>query len=265
MSWELHEDFISGLTYHADASMLLSSGGDATLCAYDIRNQKNHNRSDDQEAELQCVEVIKNGRKVICGTQEGVILFFTWGRWGDCSDRFPGHPETVDSMLKIDENTVLTGSSDGLIRVVALQPNRILGVLGDHEDFPVEGMRASRDGRILGSYAHDEVVRFWDISMFADDVDDTNDADRSGAIAPDPDDEIDETMGAETEPVPDTDDGGDDGEEDNGEWEDMNSESMSMSDDDSDDSSDDSDNEAAAGGGGRKRLPTAAEKFFADL
>jgi hypothetical protein len=26
-----------------------------------------------------------------------------------------------------------SGSSDGLIRVVALQPNKILGVIGDHE------------------------------------------------------------------------------------------------------------------------------------
>ena len=54
--------------------------------------------------------------------------------------RYPGHPESVDCMLKIDESTLLTGSSDGLIRVVSIQPNKILGVVGDHDDFPVEGM-----------------------------------------------------------------------------------------------------------------------------
>ena len=59
-------------------------------------------------------------------------------------------------MLKIDESTILTGSSDGLIRVVQLQPNKVLGVVGDHDDFPVEGMRVSRDGRVLASFAHDE-------------------------------------------------------------------------------------------------------------
>ena len=31
-------------------------------------------RSDEQESELQCVQVVKGGNKVICGTQEGVIL-----------------------------------------------------------------------------------------------------------------------------------------------------------------------------------------------
>ena len=203
MSWTLHEDFVSGFAYRDDVQTLLSVGGDARLCTYDLRKPTNTNKSDDQEAELQCVQIMKNGRKVACGTQEGVILFFSWDKWGDCSDRFPGHPETVgkeklsllqyllvrislfipldvcifafimptvlpllsafsplfllsDCMMKIDESTVLTGSSDGLIRVVQLQPNKVLGVVGDHDDFPVEGMRVSRDGRVLASFAHDE-------------------------------------------------------------------------------------------------------------
>jgi WD40 repeat protein len=174
MEWNLHEDFVSGFAYNNDAQTLLSVGGDATLCAYDLRKKDNSARSDDQEAELHCVEVIKGGRKVICGTQEGVILLFSWGKWGDCTDRYPGHPETLDCMHKVDEGTIMTGSSDGLIRVVGLQPNKILGVLGDHEEFPIEGMESSHCGRILGSFSHDETVRFWDISIFADDEDDGN-------------------------------------------------------------------------------------------
>lgn len=115
---------------------LLLHEGDATLSAYDLRiSHKRYNdldslankssRSDDQEAELSCLSVCKGGRKVLCGTQDGVILIFSWGRWGDCSDRFPGHPETVDCMLTIDDSTVLTGSSDGLIRVLSVLPNKV--------------------------------------------------------------------------------------------------------------------------------------------
>ena len=277
MAWSLHEDFVSGFAYNADANTLLSVGGDATLCTYDLRKQKNTNRSDDQEAELQCVQVMKGGKKVICGTQDGVILYFSWDKWGDCSDRFPGHPETVDCFMKLDESTVLTGSSDGLIRVVALQPNKVLGVIGDHEDFPVEGMRSSRDGRVLGSFAHDETVRFWDISMFADDEDDENE-DMNGE-----DDEeqessdkpkarshakVDSAVGDMEVEVEDggseeeEDDGGEEGGEEGEEnWEDMSAESEAMSD------SDDSDDESNGKGqkGGRKKLPSASEKFFADL
>mmetsp|Transcript_13995 Transcript_13995/g.30736 ORF Transcript_13995/g.30736 Transcript_13995/m.30736 type:complete len:255 (+) Transcript_13995:120-884(+) len=109
MEWHLHEDFVSGLVFHEEANVLLSVGGDATLCAYDMRQQKKHYRSDEQESELHCIQVIKNGRKVIAGTQDGVILVFSWDQWGDCSDRYPGHPETVDCMYKVDESTVITG------------------------------------------------------------------------------------------------------------------------------------------------------------
>mmetsp|Transcript_8025 Transcript_8025/g.8054 ORF Transcript_8025/g.8054 Transcript_8025/m.8054 type:complete len:423 (+) Transcript_8025:194-1462(+) len=283
MSWSLHEDFVSGFAYHADANTLLSVGGDATLCTYDLRKHKNTNRSDDQEAELQCVQVMKGGKKVVCGTQDGVILYFTWDRWGDCSDRFPGHPETVDCLMKLDESTVLTGSSDGLIRVVALQPNKVLGVIGDHDEFPVEGMRSNRDGRILGSFAHDEVVRFWDISMFADDDDDDNDdggdiaeeeatgkssgigRSRSKAKSSGDNDDGMEVGGEDgDEEEEDEEEGNDmDGKEDEegeGEedWGDMDTEGSET--DDSDDDDDDNNNTA-----GRKKLPSAAEKFFSDL
>ena len=35
-------------------------------------------------------------------------------------------------MLRYDDDSVLTGSSDGLIRVLSIQPNKMLGVLGEH-------------------------------------------------------------------------------------------------------------------------------------
>lgn len=59
---------------------------------------------------------IKNGKKVAVGTQEGTIDIFSWGDWGDMSDRFPGHPNSIDSMVVIDQDTIFTASSDGLIR-----------------------------------------------------------------------------------------------------------------------------------------------------
>lgn len=169
MNFHLHEDFVSGFNYYDENQTLLSVSGDATLCAYDLRKQDSTARSEDQEAELHCVVIIKNGKKVICSTQEGVLLTFSWGRWGDCSDRFPGHPETIDSVLKVDESTLITGSGDGLIRIVSIHPNKMLGVLGDHDEFPVEGMDRSFDNKLLGSFAHDELIRFWDTSMLIDD------------------------------------------------------------------------------------------------
>lgn len=260
MKYHTHEDYISDFTYNPDRHTLLSVGGDATLCTYDLRKKADTCRSDDQEAELQCVQCIKGGRKVICGTQEGVILVFSWDRWGDCSDRFPGHPQAVDSMLKVDENSVITGSSDGLIRVVSIQPNKVLGVIGDHEDFPVEGLSRSRCGGILGSYSHDDVVRFWDISMFVGDVDDSGADYESG--------EEDEKEGtSRTAKMSGNDD--DEEEEDEDNWEDasssgdeegggkLNPGDISSSDDDSDDDEGD--------GGGGLVFKSESEKFYEDL
>lgn len=75
------------------------------------------------------------------------------------TDRILGHPQSIDALVAIDENTVCTGSSDGLIRcvvsrelkqltqcrVVSVHPNKLLGVVGEHEDFPVERLALSGD------------------------------------------------------------------------------------------------------------------------
>ena len=55
-----------------------------SLAAYDLRkpNEKNVERSDDQEAEITCIETMKHGKKVVCGTQDGVMLIFSWGSVG---------------------------------------------------------------------------------------------------------------------------------------------------------------------------------------
>ena len=51
--------------------------------------------------------------------------------------------------MAFDEDTVLTGSQDGLIRVISILPNQMLGVVGEHGDFPVENLALSQDRCIL--------------------------------------------------------------------------------------------------------------------
>lgn len=57
----------------------------------------------DQEDELLSLCVVKRGRKLVAGTQSGVLLVYSWGQWANCSDRFVGHPETVEALVKVDE------------------------------------------------------------------------------------------------------------------------------------------------------------------
>jgi WD repeat-containing protein 55 len=98
------------------------------------------------------------------GSEDGVLSIYSAGNWGDCTDRYPGHPGSIDSILKIDETTIATGCSDGQIRIVNILPNKLLNVLNDHDvHFGIERMELSPDGAIIGSCGHDNMIHFWSI------------------------------------------------------------------------------------------------------
>jgi hypothetical protein len=120
-----------------------------------------YTQSDNQEDELLSCIFIKNSSKLLCGSQQGILSLFSKDVWCDVSDRYPGHPQSIDAILKIDEDTVLTGSSDGLVRAVQLLPNSLLGVLGNHGGFPVEALGWSAGRKAVGSISHDEYIRLW--------------------------------------------------------------------------------------------------------
>lgn len=42
---------------------------------------------DDADDELLSCAVVKGGKKVVCGTQSGVMALYSWGYFNDCSDR----------------------------------------------------------------------------------------------------------------------------------------------------------------------------------
>jgi WD40 repeat protein len=77
---------------------------------------------------------MKNGTKVCTSSSEGVINIFSWDWFGDCNDRITGHPNSIECMVKYDEDTLITGGEDGLVRAIGLLPNRILAILSDPLD-----------------------------------------------------------------------------------------------------------------------------------
>ena len=107
---------------------------------------------------------MKRGRKIVCGSQDGVLSIFDWGSIADISDRYPGHPASVDTLVAATDDLLLSGSSDGLIRVIHVLPNRMLGVVGEHSEFPLERLALSADRRWLASASHDTSVKLWDVA-----------------------------------------------------------------------------------------------------
>ncbi|GKY99604.1 hypothetical protein MPSEU_000914700 [Mayamaea pseudoterrestris] len=266
-SWKKHDDYVSGLECSSDGNTLLACSADCTLSVYDVRSEsvlsdadRFLRRSDDQEDELLSIKIMKNGRKVVCGTGEGVLCMWSYGVWGDVSDRLPGHPQSIDALLKVDESTLLTGSSDGLIRVVSIHPNKFLGVLGECP-FPIEKLCLSACGNYVGSVTHDNVVRCYDARILRDDcAEDENNEDGVTNVR-----DNDEQM--ETVPILQATSGtARQGSDD--EWSEMDEASAAADEEMKDSSDSDSDSDSEDGGGQNarpSRLKTDNEKFFEDL
>ena len=268
LSWKENEDYISDMELSEDGNTLLASCADGRLSVFDLRmardasainqGKKPYRLSDDQEDELLSLKIIKNGKKVVCGTQEGVLSIFSWGRWGDCSDRFPGHPSSIDALLKVDEDTLLTASSDGLIRVVQIHPDKLLGVIGkDHGGFPVEKLGFNANRELVGSVAHDNHVHLWDARVLQEASDEDSDED-------DAPEEEDEDLNQAAKPKASVRTAAAQNSDDD--WDGMD-DKADAEDSEDDSEEDDSDDEEAAtlNDKRKKRLKTATEKFFDDL
>jgi len=55
-----------------------------------------------------------------------------------------------------------------LCRIVSIEPSDLVGIVGEHEDFPVERMRLSHDSKYLASSSHDNSIKFWNIQYLYD-------------------------------------------------------------------------------------------------
>lgn len=267
MTWDEHEDYISGFEHDAEGTTLLASSADCSISVMDMRKAVNPQtrseairKSDDQEDEMLSIVLLKNGRKVMCGTQQGVLAVWSWGTWGDVSDRFPGHPSSIDALLKVDEDTVLTGASDGIIRLVQLHPDKLLGVLGEHDGYPVEKLQFNADRSYVGSVSHDNFIRLWDARVLQDDNGNDDDDEEDEGVADEDDRKIAATSIGEAQKHESDDDwddidDGDDVDDSIGD---------TGSDDDSNDDSEE-DEEETANDRRSKRLKSENEKFFDDL
>ncbi|PRQ38152.1 putative transcription factor WD40-like family [Rosa chinensis] len=151
-SFNAHQDYISDMTFSADSMKVLGT-----------RN-KVLDESEFSEDELLSVVIMKNGQKVICSSQTGNILLYSWGCFKDCSDRcIDLSPISVDALFKLDEDRLIAGSETGLISLVGILPNRVIQPIAEHSEYPVERLAFSHDKKFLGSIAHDQMLKLWDM------------------------------------------------------------------------------------------------------
>ena len=79
-------------------------------------------------------------------------------------------------MVAFDQDTIITGCNDGMIRVLALQPNRFLHVLGTHPGgLGVEALTLGPERRLLASVSQDEHAYVWNLDALHDSSDEVCD------------------------------------------------------------------------------------------
>lgn len=163
--WEEHEDYISDMIIQEDK--LIACSADGSLSVYDLKAGKflvacdNHRKE-----EFLSLSFVKNESLLIVGCQTGALRYFAKDQWEVQKSGFSGHPESIDAMITINEDMIATGSCDGLIRLINIQPNEFMGVIGEHPGYPIERLSLSQDKEFLASSSHDYMVKFWNLSTF---------------------------------------------------------------------------------------------------
>lgn len=136
-------DYISAIKAFGESGLAVSSG-DGTLCMYDTRlvsrpRLKLIAATPSFEDDLLSLCIAKNGTRAVAGTLSGAMNVYNM-QFVDADedepdmsrfvDRFYGHPESVSAVVAVeDPEIVLTGSSDGIVRVVDPVQKTFLGVL----------------------------------------------------------------------------------------------------------------------------------------
>lgn len=167
-----HTDAVNDALVDESRDTLVTASGDGTLALYDLRKGKLAVRTAEDEHELLSLSLLKGGHELVVGTQSGMLQVWQWGHWtfekeedfAHEPDHFRGHPDSIAALLKVDEDTIVTGSEDGILRLCTVHPNKLVGVLGEHGDFAIERLAWSRDRRYIGSVSHDCLMKFWDVS-----------------------------------------------------------------------------------------------------
>lgn len=174
---------VQAASHEPGRSRLVVTSGDGSLSSIDLRSSgaSSFEQSEDQEDELLSITSIRSSSKLVVGTQLGILSLWSPSRGLlDHVDRVPGHPASVDTLVTLDSETVLTGSSDGLVRVVQILPSKLLGVIASHDGLPVERMK--RKQSLLATIGHTNTVKFTDLTPLLQDSDNDDEDDQDDAL-----------------------------------------------------------------------------------
>lgn len=250
-----HADYISQMLFFSEVNQLISASGDTCLGVFDLRANGVVDYSEPRKDELSCIAFVPETQDIIAGTANGMLPVWRYNGWRRPYDVYDQHPRDCDCIQTYNDNVVLTGAYDGLIRVLQIHPvKRNLCQLGGNDGLVhksrdgISKLRISHDRTLVAYCGASERTSFVDIEFLSDDA-------QLDKLRTKAEQKHMNTMREATEEMNAQQilDKRAEGGEDSSEW-------STDSDDDSDDS-DDSDGDAeGGGGGGSKKGPSARPK-----
>lgn len=170
---------------------LCCTSDDGILSIVDLRKFKTkktiqkYKTSIQEECGFNCMQLVQNEKSLLVGSDEGVLYSFASSQVFqksesseerdydtdefNFSNKILGHPESIDQLAKVDEDTLLTASFDGFLRLVNVNSGQMIcafDVSKDHKNMPVEVMKLSFDNSLVATASHDNIVRLFDFSQF---------------------------------------------------------------------------------------------------
>lgn len=105
------------------------------------------------------------GSKLLASSSKGKLFLFNWREFGYHSDEFPGPKQSINRIIPITENIVVTGNEDGVLRGTYLFPHRQLGIVGQHS-LAIDCLDICNDGTLIASTSYKNDLKFWNVSYF---------------------------------------------------------------------------------------------------
>jgi WD40 repeat protein len=185
---------------------LLSASGDGTLAVYDCRFSGEGVQGTQRALctasndELLSVVVLGRDRRVVCGTQRGFLDVLRWGNWEQLAYRLHVHPTTVNVLQAVDADRVISGSDDGMIRLVPIHPKAVGEIVGESfETMPIEALSWNASNHLVACCGHTETVRIWSLERHLRKKGDESLENEEQLHGQDIDDDAAEVVGKETQ------------------------------------------------------------------
>ncbi|XP_068621172.1 WD repeat-containing protein 55 homolog [Battus philenor] len=159
------EEYVSDMITNDAQKYLVCAGGDGVLTSIDLKGSKIYTTSEEYDAELTCMGLFRSDTKLLVGSSKGKLYLFNWKEFGLHSDEYMGQKHSLQCMIPVTQNIVVTSGEDGILRATHMFPQRQLGIVGQH-NLPVECLDISHDGQYIASSSHNNDVKFWNISYF---------------------------------------------------------------------------------------------------